>query len=288
MSPNLVGALLMMGSMACFTLNDIFLKMTAGTVPLFQLLAMRSAMTCVLILLARNRLGGIHFHISVRDWCLIGARACSEVLIAYFFLNALFNMPIANLTAILQVVPLAVTLGSLIFLREAVGWQRLTAIAVGFLGVMLIVKPGADGFNTWSLYALIAMFGVTFRDLITRQLSPNVPSITVALVTAGTVTGAAFLASLSTPWVTFGPATGLLISGSAVAILGGYFFSVQVMRSGDISFTAPFRYTGLIFALVAGWFVFGEWPGVLTLIGAVIVVATGVFTFYRERRVSCA
>jgi S-adenosylmethionine uptake transporter len=207
-------------------------------------------------------------------------------VIAYFFLSALFNMPIANLTAILQVVPLAVTLGSLIFLREAVGVQRLTAIAIGFFGVMLIVKPGADGFNTWSIYALIAMFGVTFRDLVTRQLSPSVPTITVTLVTVVTVMIAASLASLTAPWVSFGPATGFLIAGPAVAILGGYLFSVQVMRSGDISFTAPFRYTGLIFALFAGWFVFGEWPGVLTQIGAAIVVATGVFTFYRERKLS--
>lgn len=286
MSPNLTGALLMMGSMACFTLNDIFLKLTAGTVPLFQLLTMRSIITCLLILALRDRLGAMHFRIARRDWKFIVARAGSEVVIAYFFLNALFNMPIANLTAILQVVPLAVTLGSLIFLREAVGWQRLTAIAVGFCGVLLIVKPGAEGFNVWSIYALIAMLGVTFRDLVTRQLSPSVPSVTVTLVTASSVMVAAGLASLSAPWATFGVGTGLLIAGSAIAILGGYLFSVQVMRTSDVSFTAPFRYTGLIFALVAGWFVFEEWPGLLTMIGAVIVVATGVFTFYRERRLA--
>lgn len=288
MSLNLAGALLMMASMACFTLNDTLLKLTAGTVPLFQLLAMRSLITCTLILLARKHLGALHFRIARRDWVLIAARAVSEVLIAYFFLNALFNMPIANLTAILQVVPLAVTLFSLLFLREAVGWQRLTAIAVGFCGVMLIVKPGAEGFNVWSIYALIAMLGVTFRDIVTRQLSSSVPSMTVTLVTATTVMVAAALASVSAPWVAFDFSTGLLIVGSAISILGGYFFSVQVMRSGDISFTAPFRYTGLIFALIVGWLVFEEWPALLTLTGAAIVVATGVFTFYRERRLSRA
>lgn len=286
MSPNMVGALLMMGSMLSFTLNDVFLKMTAGTVPLFQLLAMRSAITCILIFLARDRLGGMHFRIAGRDWMLIAARAGSEVVIAYFFLNALFNMPIANLTAILQVVPLTVTLASMLFLREAVGWQRLTAIAIGFCGVLLIVKPGAEGFNTWSIYALIAMLGVTFRDLVTRQLSPSVPSMSVTLVTAATVMVAAFLASLSSPWVSFGPATGLLIFGSAVAIMGGYFLSIRVMRVGDISFTAPFRYTGLLFALIAGWVVFTEWPGALTQLGAVIIGTTGIFTFYRERKLA--
>ncbi len=286
MSVNLVGALLMMASMACFTLNDSMLKLTAGTVPLFQLLFIRSAVTCALILLLRNQLSTIHFRISRRDWGLIGARAASEVMISYFFLNALFNMPLANLTAILQVVPLTVTLCSLVFLREAVGWQRLTAIFIGFLGVMLIVKPGAEGFNVWSVYALIAMLGVTFRDLVTRKLSAGVPSMTVTLVTAATMLIAMGLASLTSPWVSFGTETALLISGSAVFILGGYFFSIQVMRTGDISFTAPFRYTGLIYALLIGWAVFDEWPGWMTMLGALIVVVTGVFTFYRERVLS--
>ncbi len=283
MSPNLAGALLMMGSMACFTLNDTMLKLTDGSVPLFQLLFVRSVITCSLILVLRGRLGALHFRIGRRDWGLIAARALSEVVIAYFFLNALFNMPLANLTAILQCVPLAVTLASLLFLREAVGWQRLTAIAVGFVGVLLIVRPGAEGFNIWSVYALIAMICVTFRDLITRKLSPSVPSMTVTLVTAGAVLVAAGLASLSAPWVSFGVGTGALIVGSAVSIMGGYYLSIQVMRAGDVSFTAPFRYTGLVFALVIGWFVFDEWPGWVTLLGAAIVVVTGIFTLYRER-----
>ncbi|MFK7838203.1 MAG: DMT family transporter [Sulfitobacter sp.] len=286
MSPNLAGALLMMASMACFTINDTFLKLTAETVPLFQMLFLRSLITCGLIGGTRGHLGPLHFRVARRDWGIIALRAVSEVMIAYFFLQALVNMPIANITAIMQVVPLVVTLASALVLREAVGWRRMVAIAVGLIGVLLIVKPGAEGFNVWSLYALIAVLGVTVRDLVTRKLSPEVPSMTVTLVTAATVMAAAFFASLSAPWVAIGGREALLIFGSAVFIMGGYFFSIAVMRSGDVSFTAPFRYTGLVWALVLGWFVFGEWPGLLTLIGAGIVAATGMFTFYRERKLS--
>lgn len=286
MSPNLAGALLMMASMASFTLNDTMLKLTAGAVPLFQLLFLRSVITCGLILATKGRLGALHFRIARQDWIIIAARAGTEILLAYFFLTALFNMPLANLTAILQVVPLAVTLASAIVLREAVGWRRMTAIAVGFCGVLLIVKPGAEGFNVWSLYGVIAMLLVTLRDMITRKLSPTVPSMTVTLATAGAVMVAMGLASLGVTWVALDGWTVLLIVGSSVFIMGGYFFSIQVMRQGDVSFTAPFRYTGLIWALLLGWFVFGEWPGPLTLIGAAIVVATGVFSFYREGKVS--
>jgi len=286
MSINLAGALLMMASMACFTLNDTMLKLTAGAVPLFQLLFIRSTITCGLILATRGRLGALHFDIALKDWMIIAVRAGTEILLAYFFLTALFNMPLANLTAILQVVPLAVTLASALVLRETVGWRRMLAIAVGFCGVLLIVKPGAEGFNIWSLYGVIAMLLVTVRDLVTRKLSPTVPSMTVTLVTAGAVAVAMGLASLGVTWVAIDFLTAALIVGSAVFIMGGYFFSIQVMRSGDVSFTAPFRYTGLIWALLAGWFVFGEWPGVMTLIGAAIVVATGTFSFYRERQLS--
>ncbi|QFT57929.1 EamA-like transporter family protein [Sulfitobacter sp. THAF37] len=286
MSPTLLGALLMTASMAAFTLNDTLLKLTAGAVPLAQLIFMRSLITCTLMLATKGRIGTMHFDIARRDWLLIGARAVSEVAISYFFLTALFHVPLANLNAVMQVVPLAVTLASALFLREAVGWRRFVAIFIGFFGVLLIVKPGAAGFDIWSVYALMAMLGVTARDLITRQLSPTVPSMTVALSTAASVMTAFGLVSLTGPWVPIAPHVWLLIIGSAVFVMAGYFLSIWVMRVGDVSFTAPFRYTGLVWALILGWSVFGEWPGWMTLLGAAIVVATGVFTFYRERKLS--
>ena len=284
LSPNLIGALLMIASMACFTISDTLLKMTAGAIPLFQLLFIRGSISCALIFATAGKLGRIDFRLSRRDWSIVLGRAWIEVVVAYLFLSALFHMPIANITAIMQVVPLAVTLASALFLREAVGWRRMLAIAVGFFGVMLIVRPGAEGFNVWSIFALLSVLGVTARDLITRRLSPTVPGMTVTLVTAGSVTLAAGLASLTAPWVAVSSELLMLTAGSSLFVLGGYFFSIQVMRVGDVSYIAPFRYTGLIWALVLGWFVFGDWPSALTLTGAAIVVATGIFSFYRERK----
>ena len=164
----------------------------------------------------------------------------AEIAAAYFFLTALFNMPLANVTAILQVVPLSVTLAAALVFRQAVGWRRLVAIGIGFCGVLLIVKPGAEGFNIWSIYVLIAVLCVTVRDLSTRALSPAVPSMTVTLVTALSVMTAAGLASLSAPWAPVTPSVAVLIGGSGVFVLGGYFFSIQVMRVGDIGFTRRF------------------------------------------------
>ncbi|XDB00199.1 DMT family transporter [Sulfitobacter sp. LCG007] len=288
MSENMTGALLMMAAMAAFTINDTMLKATGGEVPLFQLLFLRGLLASVLIfVLARARArGSLRAPISRRDGVLIGIRSLAEVGAAYFFLSALFHMPLANVSAVLQALPLTVTLASAIFLRERVGWRRLLAILIGFIGMLLILRPGPEGFSVWSIYALLAVACVTVRDLSVRRMSPAVSSIAVTLAASLTVTICAGLAAGTEPWVPVDGANALLIAGSAVFIVGGYYTSVQVMRHGDISYIAPFRYTSLLWALLLGWLVFGDWPAPLTLLGAAIIVATGLFTLYRERKVA--
>lgn len=283
MSPNLTGAILMMVSMACFTINDAFLKAAGGALPLFQLLFLRGIFSSLLIGGLAWQRGSLRIAVSAQDRRLIALRSVAEVAAAYFFVTALLEMPLANVTAILQVLPLTVTLGSAVFFQEPVGWRRFLAIGIGFAGMLLIVRPGTDGFNVWSLYALIAVICVTVRDLSTRRLSPGVPSLLVTLSASVTVLVAAGFASLTITWAPVTPWLGGLVLASSVFIVGGYFFSVQVMRAGDVSFIAPFRYTGLIWALALGWFFFGDWPAPLTLAGAAIIVATGLFTLYRER-----
>lgn len=276
----------MMGSMAAFTLNDTMTKTTGGDVPLFQLLFLRGLISISLLMVTWGRLGPMHFRLGARDWKLVAIRSGSEVAASFFFVTALFNMPLANLSAILQSLPLTVTLGAAIFYREKVGWKRFAAILVGFAGVMLIVKPGTAGFDVWSIYALIAVLFVTVRDLSTKRLSKEVPSMTVTFAAVLSVTLFSAFAQFTTPWSPVSGTHWMAIAGAAVFVLLGYFFSVQTMRVGDVSFIAPFRYTGLIWALVLGWFVFGDWPLPSTLAGAGIVAATGLFTLYRERKVS--
>lgn len=270
--------------MACFTLNDALLKATGGAVPLFQLLALRGVFATLMIGGLAYSQGVFKIRVSARDWVLIGLRSLSEVAAAYFFVTALLNMPFANVTAILQMLPLTVTLGSAMIFRETVGWRRMSAIAVGFCGMLLIVRPGSEGFTVWSVYALIAVFFVTARDLSTRRLSSGVPSLIVTFSASLSVFVAAGAASFTNEWVAITTDLGFLIGGSSILIVGAYYFSVQVMRAGDVSFIAPFRYTGLIWALLLGFVVFGEWPSLLTLTGAAMIVATGVFTLYREQR----
>lgn len=138
MTPNVQGALLMMASMAAFTLNDACIKATGGAVPLPQLLALRGALTTFMLFILARQLGALRFDIGYKDAFLVFVRSGAEVGAAFLFLTALMHMPLANVTAVLQVLPLTVTLGAMVFFGEPVGWRRGSAIIVGFLGMLLI------------------------------------------------------------------------------------------------------------------------------------------------------
>ncbi|KIC45340.1 membrane protein [Ruegeria sp. ANG-S4] len=288
MTPNVKGALLMMGSMAAFTVNDALVKVVGQDMPLFQLVALRGALATLLIYLLARNLGALHLNFSHHDRWLIALRCLSELSATFFFLTALMHMPLANVTAVLQVLPLTVTLGAALFFGEHIGWRRILAIGMGFAGMLLIVRPGPEGFSIYAIYALIAVVSVTLRDLITRRMSPEVPSMVVTLATSLSITLTAGFASAVEGWVAVPIPSGLMLGSSAVFVLMGYLFSVMVMRVGEVGFVAPFRYSSLIWALALGWLVFGDWPDSITMIGATLVVGAGLFTLFRERVVQAA
>ena len=283
---NILAATFMMASMAAFTLNDTLMKMMAGSVPLYQLLFLRGVMTTSVVSVIAWRIGAIPIRVAPHDAMLLLLRSLADTATAFFFLTALFNMPIANVTAIMQALPLTITLMAWAVLGEAVGWRRFTAIAVGLLGVMLIIRPGTSDFTIYSLYGVAAVACVTARDLITRKMSREVPTILIVLTNSAAVMIVFGILTFPADWQAMSVQAGGLTTGAAVFIIVAYLFSILVMRIGDISFVAPFRYTGLIWALVLGYLVFGDWPDAITLFGAVIVVGSGLFMLYRETQLA--
>ena len=278
---NVRGALLMTAAMASFTVNDAFMKALGAHLPLYQAVFMRGLLvTAALLALARWR-GNLRLRLSRRDWALTSVRTLAEIGAAYSYITAIFNMPLANATAILQALPLTVTMAGALFLGERVGWRRWTAIAVGFGGMLLIVKPGADGFDAWSLYVVATVGFVTLRDIATRRISREVPSGTVAVIGAGGVATWGGAMMLTEPLAPVTPAVWALVLGAVLAVMLAYTASVATMRIGDVGFVAPFRYTSLLAALVLGFAVFGEFPGPYTLAGAGILAATGLYTLMR-------
>lgn len=285
LSDNMRAALMMAGSMAAFTINDALMKLAAPNLPFFQQIFLRGVTISLGLLVLAAVWGHLKYKPSRTDRVLTGLRTMAEMIATVFFLTALFSIPLANLSAILQALPLTVTLAAAIFLGEPVGWRRMVAIGIGFIGVTIIIRPGMAGFSIYSLYGVAAVILVTFRDLTARKLSKTIPTSRVALSAAIGVTVMAGIGSVATQeiWVMPDAREWALINGASLCLMIGYLAAVAAMRLGEIGFVAPFRYASLIVALFLGLFLLDEWPDGWTLIGAAIVVATGLFTLYRER-----
>ena len=291
MTDNIRGALFMVCSMICFAVNDAVIKSLGGVLPIFQTIAVRGGIVVIVLAVMVMRSGWRVQELQRCDKMILLLRVAAEVGAAFFIVTALFNMELANMTAILQILPLTIPLAAFIFLGEPLGWRRLLAIFIGFLGMLFIVKPGSDGFNVYSLFCLAAVICVTIRDLTARSLGAKLSSQEMSLFAAIGVFGAASVATMFEPWVAISLTSWAALCGSSLAILLGYLVSVYAIRTGDVSFTAQFRYIGLIAALILGYVFFGEWPDRLALMGAAIIVGTGAFTLYRQqasRRVKSA
>lgn len=283
-SDNMRGALLMTGSMAAFTFGDTCMKAIGDSLPLSQSLTLRAIFSTTFLAILAHRRGALHMRFPTRDRALVLLRAMAEAGAALFFFTALFNMPFANVSALLQMLPLTLALGSALFFGEAVGWRRWSAIIAGFVGMLLIVRPGTEGFNIYALSALGAVVCATIRDLATRRMSTAVPSLAATFATSATVLVMAAGWSLFQDWQPLSAENGALLLGAGTFIIVAYALSVATMRVGEVGFVAPFRYTSLVLALAIGWLVFDEWPAVLSLIGAAIIMGTGLFTLWREQR----
>jgi drug/metabolite transporter (DMT)-like permease len=273
-------------SMAGFVLNDTMIKIVSEDLSLFQIIFLRGLFATMFVALMAWHQGVLFYSPSKYNQRTLGLRMVGEVGGTLCFLTALFNMPIANATAILQALPLVVTLASGVFLKEVVGWRRYTAITIGFVGVLIVVRPGSDGFNSYSFWALLAVLFIAARDLITRKLSTDVPSLYAAVTAALGITVAAGLLSPTMEWRSVSIENLWMLVVAACFLVVGYIFGIMTMRVGDISFASPFRYTNLIWAIVIGFVVFGDPLDSVALMGGAIIVIMGVYTFYRERQLS--
>lgn len=273
----------MVVSQAAFTLNDTLVKVATGSLGIGQIMLVRGMFATALIVLLVWRLG----HFQPLGQLLKPAivwRILGEIGGTVFYLIALAHLPIANVSAVFQALPLAVTMSAALFFGDKVGPRRWLAIAVGFVGVMIIVRPGLEGFNAYSLYVLMCVAFCTIRDLATRRIDSAIPSTFVSMLTAAAVTiCGGVLIPFTGGWAPMSWGLLATLVTAAVLVLIGYQFIIQSMRTGDISFVAPFRYTALLWAIAAGYLVFTNIPDLLMLVGSEIVVASGIYTLYRER-----
>jgi drug/metabolite transporter (DMT)-like permease len=276
------GVASMVLGMAAFVTNDSLIKLASTSTPTGQLITLRNIMTTALLLLLLWATGqAAQMRRCVNPAVL--TRSGIDVVATILYLVALFHMPIGNIMAINMGSPLLMTAVAAVFLGVPVGWRRWTAVAVGFGGILLIVQPRAEGFNAYALVALASTVFIVARDLTTRRVDQSIPSLVIALANSVFVlTGALALAAVE-GWVTIGWREVLLLGGAGIFLVMGYLLIVDAFRHGDIATVGPFRYTGLIWALTAGYMIWGDIPNPLAWAGIVIVVASGLYVLHRER-----
>jgi drug/metabolite transporter (DMT)-like permease len=280
---NLTGILLMLAAMALFAVEDLFLKWLAVGLPLGQII-LASGLLGAPVFVAMARAQGQRIFVKDALHPAVLVRNIGEMVGTASFVAALAVVPLGTVAAVLQAMPLAVTLGAALFFGEKVGWRRWSAISVGFTGVLLVIQPGAEGFQAASLLVLVTVAGMSLRDLAARAIPARVTTAQVSAwgLMAVTVLGAGMLA------VTGGARTvslgeGVILFGAVVFGTAGYWAVTKATRTGEVSVVAPFRYSRLVFSMSLGIVFLAERPDPLTLVGAALIVASGLYAFARER-----
>lgn len=282
-SENLTGILLMLAAMALFAVEDLFLKWASAGLPLGQIVLISGALGAPVFVAMAWRSGrGVFVKDALHPAVL--ARNLGEMIGTASFVAALAWVPLGTVAAVLQAMPLAVTMGAALIFGETVGWRRWSAIAVGFLGVLLVIQPGAEGFQAEAVLVLITVAGMSLRDLAARRIPDRVTTAQVSSwgLMAVTVLGAGMLgfsggARMVTGW------EALVLFGAVIFGTAGYWAVTAATRTGEVAVVAPFRYSRLVFSMSLGVICLAERPNALTLLGAGLIVASGLYAFARER-----
>ncbi|TXL64131.1 DMT family transporter [Zeimonas arvi] len=280
---NRAGIGFMVAAMACFVCNDALVKYASQSMPAAQLIFVRGLMTIAwIVLVARATRSSIRptavFHRPV------AMRSAFDAAATFAYLLSLFQMPIGNAIAINMASPIFITLLAVLMLRERVGTGQWAAMLVGFGGVVLLVRPTADGFNAFALLCLAGALLHALRDLTVRRIPADVSSATITLSTAFAVTAIAGLITAVQGWQPFGGFEFGLLAGASLFLAAAYHLLILATRKGELSAVAPFRYSGLLVALTIGWAVWGEMPDAIGWAGIGLLIAAGLYLLRRQQR----
>ncbi|WP_421701577.1 DMT family transporter [Aliiroseovarius sp.] len=282
LSDNLKGAAWMVAAMTGFAVEDMLIKLAARDMPVGQVVLIfgLGGMAVFAALTARAGQGLWHPAMASRA---MAARSLSEVIGRLFFALAITLTPLSSASAILQATPLVVALGAVVFFGERVGWRRWSAIFIGFGGVLMILRPGLDGFEALSILAVVAMLGFAGRDLGSRAAPPGMSNLQLGVLGFAmlAISGAVILAVSGGAVM---PSIGGWAVLAAIIAIGVFAYNAltKAMRTGEISVVAPFRYSRLIIAMVLAVAVFGERPDLWTLAGSVVIVLSGLVLIKRS------
>ena len=277
------GIVTMTGAMVFFVVNDALVKWVSADLSTPQLIFVRGVMTTTLLVMLAGWMG------QLRHWRTtltrsVPARAVLDSLASFTYLTAVFHMPLGNATAINLAGPLFLTVMAVFFLHERVSPGRWALVLLGFAGVLLVVQPRMGDFNAYALLCLFAAVLHAGRDFMTRLVPARVPSLLITLSTSAMVMLLSGVWSWFEPWKPMGAQHLWQLFGASVCLAVGYHLLTLSMRLGDMSVIGPFRYSGLLMALVLGYLMWGDVPNTLAWCGIALVVAAVLGLLQAERR----
>ena len=269
-------------AMAGFAFEDLFIKTLSAHLPVSEIIIILGSTGSIIFLIIALLQRAPIIHKDLLNRYVI-TRTVLELFGALFFVIAIALTPLSSASAILQITPLLVTIGAAVFFRENVGWRRWTAVLIGFIGVLLILRPGFGGFMPASIFALLGAMFLAGRDLATRAMEVKLPSVTIALYAflAFGISGI-FIMPFNSAMIALTSTDIMYFIGASVFGVIAYYSLVIASRIGEMSVISPFRYSRIVFAMLLSILVLKENPDSLTLIGATIIVASGLYTFLRE------
>jgi drug/metabolite transporter (DMT)-like permease len=277
----------MSAGMVCFVLNDTLVKFVSDDLPASQLIFLRGVLAVLGLLLLVfatdrrqfSRAGLLHM---ADKWVVL--RSMFDGVASLVYLSALFHMPLGNATAINMSTPLLIALLSGLLMGVHVSARNWLIIGLGFVGVLMVVQPQADEFNAWAWVALAGTVLHALRDLSVRFIAPEVPSMVITVGTALAATVLSGVWSIFTPWQAVSATHWGMIAAAAVFLSCGYFFLIKATRMADMSVVAPFRYIGLLTAVLAGYVIWGDMPNPLAWCGMLLLVGAGILMLRLHRQ----
>ncbi|HLA03013.1 MAG TPA: DMT family transporter [Aestuariivirga sp.] len=266
---------------ACFVGGDTCIKLIGTTLPLGEIICLVGLLSTIFLSLICAQQGVLNSSPMIFTRTVL-LRSLFDVLGSFMFVSALMHMPLANLSAVMQSVPLVVVVVAVAFLGEKAGVARSSAVIIGFVGVLLIVKPSPQAITIYEFLAVGAVVVVALRDLVTKRIPAHVPLLIIALANAVFVSLSGFGFGLAQGFKEVEAWQLASLAGAGLFVTCGYFFIVATVRLGELSATAPFRYAEVVFAIIAGIMVFNEFPDLLSYIGMALVIAAGLYAAHRE------
>lgn len=279
--PPVSGILCMIGGALALTINDGMAKYLTETYPVGQVMALRGTfILCLLIFLfisARKKL-----NLKIYSWRNNFYRAAAMTGSTFCFITGLSYLPIADAIAIAFAAPLLTTLLAVFCLRERVGLHRWVAIFFGFIGVIIIVQPTDDAFKVAALAPLGAAFFGAIRDVITRKITSSESSFTILLTSMFLITLAGYL-TFPLGWSEFQVEHIWLFLCSSILVGVAQYLMIEAFRLGEVGLISPFKYSSLLWAVIIGFIVWGDIPGYFVLVGATILIISGVYLLRGEK-----